>query len=362
MNSPSVGFRRRLCAGSGWAEAGKPDTGGHDAARGRIRHAWAAHLLMPSVHAEPAEPLSEDERQDVEAYVALVWKHYCFHASAGAILVVEQRVDLAEIGIPHGGTIDAAIVVPGVCAYGYDYKSGRSYVEAPKHNDQCKAYAWGLAHHFGVPVVSFSIVQGAAHDFVREMVWNAAQLAVIEKEWKAITAAALDPNAPRTPGERQCHDCRAKATCPERNAAITGATQFAKLHNADAVRAMTPAERGMWYALVQQGRARLEEIAKLMEETIVAESLPIDGFRVGPGKRGHRKWVDEIAALSVGRRIAIEKGRDPSALVTERVGSPSDFDKVLGTGADVKHRLSPLIEQPEGKMTLIQNTRPPKGA
>lgn len=353
-NSPSVLHRRLLCAGSANAERGLPDTPSEAGARGTLGHAWSAHRLKPDDFGAPLEALTDAESEAVGYYVGVV---RAMSPAAHAVLLVEHRVRLEEIGIIEGGSIDAAwIDTAERCGVLLDFKSGHVPVKGPRYNPQAIAYSLGLLAAFGLEYVDAVIVQPAmdeanrvrVHRFTRADLW--AHGVAIEEG----IAATKDPAAPRVPGPEQCEHCRARFTCVERTAAIESTQRYTSLTNAEAVRAMSPAARGYWWPRILEARKRLEEIEALFGSTVLEHRLDVEGFAIVPGKRGHRRWVDADAALVTGRGIALARGLDPDALIETKVKSPAEFDAILGKSQPVREKLEPLVTQFAGAPRLVQ--------
>jgi hypothetical protein len=355
FNRPSSLFRRRLCPGSARMEAGLPEETSEPAERGRLLHAWAAHFLAPTKQPQPATPMDAAGKAMVDAYVSAVWNQK--PPRPGAELVVEHRVNLDHLGMPDGGTVDAAWIVPALEAVVLDLKTGWGYVDPPQHSDQAKAYVSGVAHDFGTPKVTFGFVQDQAGD-PRFAVFGPTEIDEIDRLLSAVVSATLPVDAPLVPGEKQCANCKARHACPARNGAVVATQEaYGELTSAAIVRAMTPAERGAWWARIIEARKRLQDIERLFHDTAVAEGLAVDGYRIGEGKRGYRVWTDAAQALARGRMLALETGKDPDDLAEQRVRSPAEFDKILGKSARVRQALDPITTQPPGNQTLLQNTR-----
>ncbi len=352
-NSPSVLFRRLLCPGSRRMEREMPDDAGPAAIRGRILHSWAAHRLQPTLFPAPIEPLTDPENDLITYYIGAVRSF----APTASGLIVEHRLSLQELGIIEGGTIDAAWVdLSAGTGVVHDLKTGQVAVKPPAINWQLIAYAFGLMTNFGLNQVDAIVIQPLLDQdarirvarFTRERLWSLSL--TIEDG----IAATEDPAAPLIPGPEQCEYCRARFKCEARNAAVAATQTYGALVNREAVRGMTPAQRGYWWPRIVEARKRLEEIEDLFSTSVIDEGMDVEGFAIIAGKRGNRKWTNPEAALDTGRAIALSAGIDPDRLIEMRIKSPGEFDEVLGKSKPVRDRLEPLITQTDGKPKLAQ--------
>lgn len=125
--------------------------------------------------------------------------------------ILEQRFWYND---SFSGAIDR-IDIFGDIAVVTDYKTGRTAQGKASENQQLKAYAVLVKHHYpALKTIYVSIIQPlAGGTTIAE--YNEEELEAATTEILGIVAASEDPNAPRNPSPNTCKWCRAKNICPD---------------------------------------------------------------------------------------------------------------------------------------------------
>ncbi|AUA71574.1 hypothetical protein CWI25_16730 [Pseudomonas aeruginosa] len=223
--APSASAMWLLCSGSLIPNLLAEDEAGEDAAYGTVAHGVAERWLKTGIkpvdlvgtvelvaeHTQTFEIEIDHSMLDyVQQYVdwctALPGDHF-----------VEQRVDFSRLTpIPdQGGTADHIACLPGLLVI-TDLKMGKGVQVFAKRNTQALLYALGSFYRwdweYGFQRVIIRIAQPRLDHFDE---WEVSRDELLEfaEYAKERAHAAWAPNAPRTPGEKQCQWCRVKASC-----------------------------------------------------------------------------------------------------------------------------------------------------
>jgi len=217
--SPSGVYKWSLCAGSLAAEDGLPDVESEFALEGRAAHALAERCLIedltPEFFAKKSigDVLVDQEMVDaIRDYLALVYEQ----ATGCAEMLVEQRVAF-DAYVPEGfGTVDCVILFDNGLVVIIDLKYGKGVkVDEFLHH---RVYALGVLQDFGwmYDIEKFRLIvsQPRLNHVGIEEITVEELLQWHEDFIVPAIEAGDDPDAPRTPGEKQCQFCKAKPTCP----------------------------------------------------------------------------------------------------------------------------------------------------
>lgn len=293
--------RRLGCPGSAHAEAPLPNRTTEAAERGTALHEAAARALLGNLSAGEVWEEDEEGAQIIDAYLQAVRDT---HARLGGAVLIEHAFRLDHLHPDLWGTADAVVVAPPVIAV-LDLKSGRGHrVEVRrrdgKPNLQLAGYGLGAltAAPRGAIIerLELHVVQPLAGGHT-QVELDAVEIIDIAADIQDIVRAAMEPDAPRQPGDH-CKFCRAAGTCP----ALRGhALEVARADFDDAPDIidcadpadMTPEEIAAALAeadVLELWVSRLREHAKGEAER----------GRVPPGyklvqRRGIRRWIDPIA-------------------------------------------------------------------
>jgi hypothetical protein len=193
--------------------------------------------------------------------------------------------------------------------------------------------------------IAITIVQPRL-DHISEWVLTLDEVNAWAERLKQAAEAAL-PGAPRTPGEKQCQWCKAKATC----GALKGFTEQAMLSQFDD---LSPPNPDTLSDL--QLRKALESKKLILSwldavEGLVSERLEsgesFEGFKMVEG-RSNRAWIDEGRAASALSDLLGEDAFERKLL------SVAKAEKAVGKGN--KEIIDNLSTKPTGAPTLVQES------
>lgn len=265
--------------------------------------------------------------------------------------VLEQRFWYNDA---YSGAIDR-IDFFGDVAVVTDYKTGRTAQGKASENQQLKAYAVLVKHHYPeLKTIFVSIIQPlAGGTTIAE--YNEGELEEATWEILRIVSESLDPEAPRTPSPDACKWCRAKSICPEVQAThkelqvISGAV-VNKLTNEELVAIDDKAE------VVEDF---IEEIRKEIKSRLLS-GKQIAGRKLGKG-RITRNVTDTTAAIS-----ALSNILSSDAVMACGKLSITSLEKAVAkakgiTGKDAKATLDDalgwLIETKESEPSVIRDNQ-----
>lgn len=356
---PSGAHRWRRCAASLRASAGLPDTAGEEAHQGTAFHHFAALSLESGIepHAFVGHRLRGEDGvhrpfTDEMASKALPGLDLLWAAAEGADLFVEQRVDLSRwLGPGQFGTADAAIVdVEQRKLTVFDWKWGAGVPVDPVWNDQAILYALGVWATFAEAAFDGADI---AVDIIIEQpraaggggVWSTTmeELLAEGENIRRDAEATHDPEAPFTPGLKQCQFCPAARhnVCRARTewllSLVTddldedpGAVSLEDPIDLHDRRTLTPEQRSN---IILNTKAITGWLTQLYEEALndAAHGRPTPGLKRVRGRAGPRMWIDDAKAeiLLVNRlgENAWQKKLLSPAQVEEEVGRKTYREK-----------------------------------
>jgi hypothetical protein len=344
------------CAGSVKAEQGYGNKSSPFAIEGTAAHELGELALIAGT--EPSEWVgknlieSHDWVVDEDmAHHVTTYTDYVRQASMGADNVeYEQRVSYAD-WVPEGfGTADV-VILKGDTIHVCDLKYGKGVQVDAENNPQGMLYALGAYAEFGFvsdfKTVKISIIQPRL-DHISE--WSISVKDLLKwAEWVSQRAEiALSPDAERTPGEKQCRFCNAKATCP----ALMKYTEDIIMADFDDLDDMPSPDK-----LTDNQLRKVLEHKGLIEgwltsvETVVQERLEsghgFDGFKLVEG-RSLRQWESTDAAETVLTDLLGDKRYSMKLL------SPAQAEKMVPK--DQRKRLEVAIVKPVGKPTMVRES------
>ena len=340
--SASSSHRWLNCPGSIAASEMYPATTNANAEWGTLAHTEAERCLLLNIDAQTDDEVMNDT---VDAYLQYIRSL----PIAVADYCVELKVDLT-LWIPQGfGTADfVGIDLKTKTLYVVDLKTGRNKVFA-KNNPQLKLYALGadamLAGLYDIERIKMVIVQPPL-DHIDEAEIDPNELDDWGKNFVRQRAVlALQPDAPRIPGDKQCQWCAHKANCVELMEYVADTVSNAfddetlppiPTINDEQIRVVLERK-----SLIESWLSAVEDLA--LQRLLDGQALP--GFKLVEG-RSLRQWRNEDEAIT---RLVPLLGGDT---YTQKVVSPAQAEKLL---KKQKGDIADLIVKPPGKPTIAQS-------
>ena len=164
-----------------------------------------------------------------------------------------------------------------------DYKFGRGEVAPTAHNHQLAALALLAVDNLpSVHKIYVCILQPFASRHPEPRLWDASQADTLRAGIYGIIADAEVPQAPLTPGEKQCKYCRALATCPAVSLQLRTASAL-DITEAN-WGALTPAQKAQAYELASLAKrwgARVDDLIK----ADLKNGVQVDGLQLGKPRK-----------------------------------------------------------------------------
>ncbi len=207
--------RIHLCPGSWHLERGLPDgERSEDADSGtRVHDVWAGLTGVDTLSLEERETLDALQWLELQAIRTVFGG-----LDETAQVHREKRLWLYDAnGVPmFSGKLDL-YVIQGDHALILDGKTGRNETERASGNMQLRSQAVLLDKHAKATLESITvgIIAPWQEDRLTLCRYDGDHLDAAEIELQQILDSAKDPLAPRTPSEKACRYCKAKAICPE---------------------------------------------------------------------------------------------------------------------------------------------------
>lgn len=381
------GFERlMLCPGSAVLTAGAPRRSTENSAEGTAIHAAAADVLQGELWPIPGQKVEADGftfswDADMEecgqAYVDYV------QGLDGDFLMVEQRVSFgAQIGVDDPedgfGTADAIvgkgtelIVVDLKCGRGVEVEAGGE--EGP--NPQLALYAIGaLAEMQGLvgdfETVRLVIVQprnGGVKEYVLTVgalrLWAAEVAELAANQVRHAQGCHADGFSETfkevylQPTEKGCKFCAAKATCPALRDAVAGTVSGSAPASADEFLDLQPDlvgnitdDSAPWLSAALSKVDLIEDWCKAVRaeaDRRLSEGQPVPGYKLVQGKKGNRKWADDLEAETALKLMRVKTEH----MYNFKVISPPQAEKLAKAkviGPRQWPKLQALITQSEG--------------
>ena len=339
------------CAGSYWAQKDLPDTTSKFAYEGTCAHELAEICLANKIAARRriGLPLIINKDFIVTSDMADYAQTYIDYVrSIGGVQEYEQKVSYSD-WVPGGfGTADVIATVDDIL-YVIDLKYGKGVKVDAYENPQGMLYALGALNE-RIAFQEFEKVVIVIHqprlDHVSEWTVEPAGLYYWADWVKERALLCLEPDAPRTPGEKQCQWCRAKATCP----ALLKQTEVAIMQEFDSFDAELPAPASLSeekLRVVMDHKDMIEKWLKSVETHVISQiesGKPFPGWKMVEG-RSNRKWADEAYAANFLTGLLGERA------YTKKLLTAPAAEKALGK--EGKEKIQSLITKPEGKGVLV---------
>ncbi len=223
--APSASAMWLACAGSLIANLLADDNAGEDAAYGTVAHGvaetWLKTDMRPVYLLGALEVVDQGHATfDItidEAMLDYVQEYVDWCRLLPGDLFVEQRVDFSQLTpIPkQGGTADHIACQPGVLTI-TDLKMGKGVQVFAKGNTQALIYALGAFYRWDFEYDFERIVIRIAQPRLNHFdVWEVDREFLLQfaEFVRKRAAAAWQPDAPRTAGEKQCQWCKVRSSC-----------------------------------------------------------------------------------------------------------------------------------------------------
>lgn len=360
--SASGSHRWLNCPGSVEAEAGLPDNSSRHADEGTAAHALAEYCLLKSASPDALIGQSFEGIEVTQEMADAVQMYINYVRFFSGQHFYEVRVDFSP-WVPDGfGTSDAIVIQPRENTLRViDLKYGKGVKVDAENNTQGMLYALGALNEYGhfcdIKKVVISIVQPRI-DHISEWELTIDRLLEFGDIASKTAKQALQPNAIRVPGEKQCMWCKAKAVCPalKSHAEQTVMAEFDNLDANTLPAVDTLTDEQLRQAL--QAKKLINGWLDAVEQHVTAKlnnGETFDGYKLVEG-RSSRQWRDEETAYKV-----LSSEFDDDDLFSRKFISVAQAEKLIGKKR--AKELSDLVEKPQGKPTLVPDSdkRPPIG-
>lgn len=403
--SPSSAHKWMECIGALAMEDGLPSTTNRSAEEGTAAHELAAWALtdgafycdaylgrITSNDWEVTEEMCEYVQIYVDAIRSRVEEYYAMGA-VKVTLLVENRIEFSELVNVKDqfGTSDAIFLVEwadGTALVGVeDLKYGYHIVHA-EYNKQLMVYALAVLEQYGL-LANFTRARMVIHQprrdhvsdweisvdellaFGAEVTLKAQQAYRVlqgtrEKKQMLGTKTVAVAMKFLTPGEKQCHYCKRNGDCPALAKWTTDliANDFEDLTKAniteplDNLPVLVDDQRGQVLAKYLKAMPLLEIFAKGIlsaAEAFLFDGGKIPGYKVVPGKKGHRKYRDpkEAEDLFKSMRLKLEQ------MYSFKLKSPTQIEKLLKKESPRRwKKVEELIVQNEGQPSIAEDADP----
>lgn len=355
------------CAGSIEAESKIPNKSSIYAEEGTLAHELADICLKKNIEAkkyigydvlyapEKSGVITKEMAKFVQEYIDYVLSH----ETKNSQLYTESKVDFSNI-VPDGfGTSDAAILDydTGICHI-FDLKYGQGVPVDAVENTQAQLYALGFYNELKcldvIKSFKIHIVQPRLFNYSS---WEITLDDLVKFGQYASKKAneALTPNAPRTPGEKQCKWCNAKAICPalKKHTEDTILSNFEYLNDRSLIITDDVGKKpemildgkslnNKQLKLILDNKKLIEDFLKSVEQYIydrVLDGEKFEGYKLVEG-RSNRKWVDNAEEV-----------------LKNKLGEDAYEKKLIGITAAgkklKKDEVEELTYKPEGKLQLV---------
>lgn len=350
------------CPGSINAQKPYPNTSSVFAQEGTLAHEVADYCLTRRIDAEECQDkslkqlkiqvagfkdedtISTEMCEHVQSYLDYVRSY----ETKDTKLYTEERVDFSNV-VPEGfGTMDAAVVDPNkrICHI-FDLKYGKGVPVDAFENTQGQMYAIGLLNEIGwldeFDSFEIHIVQPRLNNYTSWEI-SVADLRKFSEWVKERAALALTADAPRVPGEKQCHWCSAKADCP----ALFKFTQeiiSQDFDNLDDLECSTDKISDEQKKLILDNKKLIAGYLEAVEKDVynsLLEGKPFKGYKLVEG-RSNRVYIEEAEK-------ELEKILGDKAFKKVLLGI-TEAQSLVG-----KAKIDKITIKPQGKLTLAPDS------
>ena len=311
---------------------------------------------------EKDELYSPEMDEEVAKYVTFVMEEFleAKKRTPGAILLVEEKIDLSDYIPEGGGTNDSIIIADGVMSVN-DLKYGKGVRVDAEENSQLMLYGLGaLNRHelsYDIKSVKLAIIQPRL-DHISEWIISAKEL----KKWgetqvKPKAALAWNGEGELAPGS-WCRWCKAKARC---RALAEKNLELAK-HEFKKPELLGDMELLEVYSQLDDLTKWANAVADYIKDQAL-EGKKWVGYKLVEG-RSSRKWSDTEKAMEVlGELKKAGVIKDLDELIETKLKGITAVEKALGKSL-FQEKLDAVVVKPQGKPTLVpeDDKRPMLGA
>jgi len=368
--SPSGAERWINCPGSIEAERGLPDSPSEYAAEGTVAHTVGETCILSGEQAESmigktftADGFTFTVDHEMAEAVQVYLDHVAglkaiYHDEPELVTAVEQRV---YTSIPECyGTADFLLWAPkSRHLHVVDYKHGKGKRVIVKDNLQLLIYAWaagrGLYNSINaVPErVTIHVVQPRINNVHFEH-YTLDELAPFIRRIEQAAEAALQPGAPRVPGEAQCQWCKAKPTCPELGRYVddTVVQLFPVVGGEIGGDSTQPDVLAQAMSRVDLVKAWVKSVEDRVFEMLEV-GVPVPGYKLVSG-RALRKWGlsdEDVKAELRKRKLKV------ADIVEQKLKSVAQLEKTLGKKV-FNDKVGDLVVKPEGRPVIAVESDP----
>ena len=392
------GFEQKmLCPGSHVLQQGKPRRSSQYASEGTAAHqvlTWALQESRPAAayigRVIEADGFTFTVDEDMAGHVQVCIDYVTDAAGDEGVIFADIRVNYSQyLDTPEleaWGTADV-IIARGDELIVIDFKYGMGVEVSAERNPQMSLYALGALQAYQGLVADFERVRmvisqprikKAASEFdisVEEVeAWgrstarsavNTCRNAMAVDRTQVTSEVSWDQVYLR-PGEKQCKFCSAKAECPALRAEVAGTVNMTvaspdEFADDDVCKVSSGSDEA-WLAACLSKVDLIEDWCKAIRaETerrlLAGESVP--GYKLVPGKKGARQWVDAKVAEETlkSMRVKLEDMYDLKLI------SPTTADKLAKAGTIGPRqwpRVQALFVQSQGKphVAPVDDPRP----
>ena len=326
-----------------------PDKGSDYAAEGTDAHTLCEYRLKLALGLPTKNPIedlgwyNEEMEECAAAYTAYVMELVEAAKQSGSTptVLIEQRVDFSRWVESGFGTADCIVIADRILNI-VDYKHGQGVEVSAVDNSQMKLYALGaleiVDYLYDIDEIQMTIFQPRKGNVSVFRITREALLEWAEGELTQKAQLAFEGKGEFSCGE-WCRFCKAKAECRERANANLALAQLefqlpALLDDEEIAEILCKLD-----ALVSWA-SDVKEYA--LQQAISGKAWT--GWKLVEG-RSNRRYTNENAVIAA----VVQAGYDP---FEKKVLGITAMQKALGK-ARFDELLSPYIEKPQGKPTLV---------
>ena len=326
-----------------------PDKGSDYAAEGTDAHTLCEFRLKQALGLPAKDPIedlgwyNEEMEECAATYTAYVMELVEAAKQSGSTptVLIEQRVDFSRWVESGFGTADCVVIANRVLNI-VDYKHGQGVEVSAVNNSQMKLYALGaleiIDYLYDIEEIQMTIFQPRKGNVSVFRITREALLEWAEGELTRQAQLAFEGKGEFSCGE-WCRFCKAKAECRERANANLALAQLefqlpALLDDEEIAEIL-----GKLDALVSWA-TDVKEYA--LQQAISGKAWT--GWKLVEG-RSNRRYTNENAVIAA----VLQAGYDP---YEKKILGITAMQKALGK-ARFEELLSPYIEKPQGKPTLV---------